>query len=168
MRNALSRPTVWSVPTLFDSFFNDWPVQSVGPRAAPAHGRLPALDVWEQGERLFVQAEVPGFRMEDLTVSLHDDTLTLEGRRTEVKDADTAAETGADTAAETAEAPVEAADARRFLVRERAIEAFTRVVRLPFSVNAEEVSARLDEGVLHVELPKAEQARSRRIEVRKA
>ncbi len=167
MRNALIRPTSWAFPSLFDGILNDWPLQSPGPRAGQALA-APALNVWEQDDRLFVEVDVPGFRMEELSVLLDDDILTLEGRRASVRDADVTPEGETPVDAKVAERADEAADTRRFLVRESGREEFARAIRLPFAVNADEVTARLDAGVLHIELPKADQERRRQIEVRSA
>ncbi len=108
--------------------------------AAPA---FPALNVWEDADTLFVEAELPGLRMEDLEILIQGDELTLRGTRR----------------------PVEETNAS-FLRRERPNGEFVRYVTLPFEVNADQVEATLRDGVLTIRMPKSERAKARKIQVR--
>lgn len=100
--------------------------------------RLLPLDIYENAERVTVRVEAPGLRKEDFDLSLQEDTLTISGERRSSNDGE------------------EKKD-----VRER----FSRVVTLPATVNPDAVAAAYEDGVLTLTLPKAEQARPRRIEV---
>jgi HSP20 family protein len=104
---------------------------------------FPALNVWEEGDRLFVEAELPGLSTTDLDISVLGDELTLKGSR-----GDAAAGEGV-----------------KYHRRERGVGAFTRVVKLPYEVVANDVRANLRDGVLLVTLAKAEAAKPRRIAV---
>lgn len=103
---------------------------------------FPAVNVWEDGENLFVEAEVPGLKSENLEITVIGDELTLKGER---------------TADERSEAT--------YHRRERGIGSFHRVIKLSSEVNAEKVEAALADGVLLLTLPKAEAAKPRKIKV---
>jgi HSP20 family protein len=112
------------------------------PRTWLAERSFPALNVWEYGDNLFAEAEVPGVRSEDIDVSVVGGDLTIRGRRGETQAKD--------------------ATLHR---RERGTGEFNRVLRLPIEVNADKVEATLKDGVLLVKLPKAESAKPRKIQV---
>ena len=104
---------------------------------------FPALNLWENDEKLFVEAEVPGLKAEHLDVTVVGDELTIKGERPE-------------------ELPPEGS----FHRRERGVGSFTRVMRLPSEVDADRVQAALNDGVLLLTLPKAETAKPRKIKVK--
>lgn len=111
-----------------------------------SHGRaVPALNLWDDGARVFVEAEVPGYKMDDLEISVTGNELTITGRRV-----------------------VETAEGTTFHRRERRTGEFTRSLTLPVEIDAEKVQATLKDGVLTVELPKARAALPRKIEVKSA
>ena len=103
---------------------------------------FPAINVWEVGDDLYAEAEVPGVKSEDVDVSVVGGDLTIRGRR--------------------GEAPEEGTAVHR---RERGRGEFTRVLRLPIDVDAAKVEATLKDGVLLVKLPKSEAAKPRKIKV---
>lgn len=111
--------------------------------ALPSQGWGLALDLIEEENEFVVKAAVPGMRPEDLDVSLSADVLTIRG------------ETKAEQ--ETKE--------ERYHIRERHFGSFTRSVRLPAPVDADNVAATYENGVLTVRIPKAEQVRPRKIAV---
>ena len=51
------------------------------PRARRAQGSFPALNVWEYGDHLYAEAELPGLKSEDLDVSVVGGDLTIRGHR---------------------------------------------------------------------------------------
>lgn len=103
---------------------------------------FPAVNVWQQEDEVFVEAELPGLKSEDVEISVVGNALSLKGRRPDV--------------------PPEKATFHR---RERGVGEFNRVLRLPVEVDSEKVQAKLTDGVLLVTLPKAEAAKPRRIPV---
>ncbi len=110
----------------------------------PGAGRsYPALRAWQDGASIFVEAELPGFKMEDLEIALVGRELSIKGRRTP-----------------------DFPDGAQVLVNERAAGEFTRTVRLGVPVDADRVEAALRDGVLTITLPKAEAALTRRIAVK--
>lgn len=111
--------------------------------AAP--GFAPAMNVWEDDGRYFIEAELPGFRMEDIEVSVLGEEVTIKGRRE-------------------ASAPRDAG----YLRQERRAGEFTRTFALPRSVDGGKVEATLTDGVLLVTLPLSPEAQPRKIAVKAA
>lgn len=106
--------------------------------------RAPALDVWTGETEARVALNVPGFAPEEVQVTLDGDVLSIEGSR-----------------AAKALGPED-----RWHLREREVERFQRSVRLPFRVEANEVEARHEHGVLWIKLPRAHAERPKKITVR--
>lgn len=126
----------------FDDVFGDL-FERGGDRAAARGQRFPAVNVWEDEEKLYAEAEVPGLRMEDLEILVQGNELTLKGER-----------------------KFREQEGVAFHRRERGTGSFCGVVALPVAVDVEKVEAVLENGVLTVRLPKATSARPRKIEVK--
>src|SRR5947209_13836394 len=100
-------------------------------------GWTPALDIYEDKDNVYVRAELPGMKKEDIDLSLNDGSLSLAGeRKSEGKYKD-----------------AEVYRAERFLGR------FQRTVTLPTPVAADRVKAQYQDGILSITLPKAEEAK---------
>lgn len=106
-------------------------------------GWSPSLDVYEDEDKVTVQVELAGLKKEDFAISLQDDTLTISGER----------KSGSKNG-----------EGESFR-SERVFGAFSRTVALPAPVQGDKVSASYRDGVLTVVLPKAEEAKPRKIEV---
>lgn len=105
--------------------------------------RYPALNVWETGDALIVEAEVPGLTMQDLEVEVVGAELCIRGTRKSTEGEDVA-----------------------FHRQERGFGEFARSITLPTEVNTDKVEAVLKDGVLTISLPKAETAKARKITVK--
>jgi len=104
----------------------------------------PAINVWENDNAVFAEAELPGLSQDQIEVYVTEgDQLTVQGERK----------------------PVERASGT-WHRRERGFGKFSRTLALPAHVDAEKVEARLENGVLHITLPKTEAARPRKIAVK--
>ncbi len=106
-------------------------------------GWTPALDMYEDKDNIYVRAELPGMKREEIEVSLHDGSLSISGERKgedKFKDA-------------------EVYRAERFFGR------FQRTVTLPTPVTVDKVKAQYKDGILTVTLPKAEEAKPKHIDV---
>ena len=128
-----------------DALFNTFPLPEVAAwplRAGAEAPAFPAMNLSETDGALFVEAELPGFAIGDVDITLLGKDLTIRGRRE-------------------AEEP----EGHTFLRRERAAGEFVRSVRLPVEIDPDRVSARMSNGVLTVELPKAAAAQPRKIRV---
>ena len=103
-----------------------------------------AVDVVENGDGYTVKATVPGIDVNDLEITLEDNVLTLKG------------EMKAD----------EISEDSQYHVRERRFGSFSRRVRFPVLVNSDAVEASYENGILTLTVPKAEEVKPRRIEIK--
>ncbi len=106
----------------------------------------PRLDIRELDHAFVVEADLPGMRLEDITVSLENNTVVIAGERKETW----SNEEGRPTH------------------RELSYGAFQRALTLPTAVNADQVEATYTNGVLAVTIPKAAEARTKRIAIQAA
>ena len=97
----------------------------------------PSIDVVVEKDNVTVKADLPGLTKDDVTVTLQDNYLTIKGEKKH---------------------EVEQQDANYFL-SERVHGSFTRTIELPMAVDAKKIEARFKDGVLHVTLPKTEDAK---------
>ena len=131
--------------TTFDPFGRDLYRQfdrlarrtAFGPAAMP-------LDVVRHDGDVTLRFDVPGSDPDSIEVTVDRGILTISGKREE-----------------------ERTENDKFFVRERTMGTFTRRMRLPESLNAEAVEASYANGVLEVRIPVLEQAKPRKVEVRK-
>jgi HSP20 family protein len=124
--------------SLFESPF--WP--NLGRAGQLFSAWSPALDLYQNNNNVIAVVELPGMRKQDIEISLHDGTLTISGeRKRETPNGEKAERT------------------------ERYIGKFRRSIALPVSVDASKVSARYQDGILTVTLPKAEEAKPKQIPV---
>lgn len=123
---------------LFDSalFGTDWAW-----RPETAAGL--SLDIVENEDEYLVKASLPGVQLEDIELTFTDNTLSIKG---EIK-------------------AEEETDHQRYHLRERRYGAFRRSVTLPSGIDAEQIEASYDAGVLTVHLPKVEEVKPKRIAI---
>jgi HSP20 family protein len=112
---------------------------------AEAVGWVPPVNVEETGDELVLTAELPGLRQGDVEIELENGVLTIRGQKEEFRTE---------------------GDERRYHVWERRYGTFQRSFTLPRSVSADSISATFEDGVLHVRMPKAAEAKGRKIEIR--
>ncbi|MEE9212271.1 MAG: Hsp20/alpha crystallin family protein [Phycisphaeraceae bacterium] len=119
---------------LFDPFWDDaGEYQLVG--AYP-------VDIREDDEHLYVEAELPGFKKDEIDVTLENGTLTISAER-----------------------KTDESNGTHHLTERR----YTRVARrftLPNTVSESDIQARLDNGVLHLTLNKREEVKPRKIDIK--
>jgi HSP20 family protein len=101
------------------------------------------LDVSEAENEYVIKASVPGINPDDLEITYTNKTLTIKGEVKEEKEV----------------------DEQRYHLRERRWGSFSRSIVLPTSVKADEIGARYESGVLTLSLPKAEEAKPKRIAI---
>jgi HSP20 family protein len=104
----------------------------------------PDIDVVVEKDNVLVKADLPGLGKDDISVTLQDNYLTIKGEKKH---------------------EVEQKEANYFL-SERVHGSFTRTIELPVAVDAARIDARFKDGVLHVTLPKTEEAKPKQIEVK--
>ncbi len=105
----------------------------------------PRINVWEQENGFTLEAEVPGMKSEDIELEVLNNQLTIKG--SVMKDANNEA------------------TQRNYRIREFEQAHFERSFHLGEEIDQEKISARTENGILHVTLPKKEKALPRRIEV---
>jgi HSP20 family protein len=125
------------VNRVFDAFF--------GGRNPNSGGRrwVPAMDLVEQDDEFVLKADLPGLREEDVEIEVADGVLAISGERKS-----------------------EHSERSEGYYRvERAIGQFSRSVSLPKGVEAEQVAARFENGVLEVRIPKPEERKPHRVQI---
>ena len=103
-----------------------------------------AMDVIEKEDTFLVETAIPGIDPKDLDISVSENVLTIKG------------ETKSD----------EGADEQQYHIRERRYGNFCRSVSFPSQIDAEDVEASYENGILKLNIPKAEVAKPRKISIR--
>ena len=106
----------------------------------------PAVNLWSGEDGVTVTAELTGVEKDQLDIALHGQTLTIKGSRPEPE-----LKTG-----------------ERWIRQERSGGQFIRTIELPFNVEGNKVEASYSNGVLRINLPKAEAEKPQRVPVRAA
>ncbi|MEA2707651.1 MAG: hypothetical protein QOF78_252 [Phycisphaerales bacterium] len=148
-----------------------------GPLAALAN----AVDIREDDDHIYIEADLPGFRKEDVDISLDDGMLTITAERREERvepppDGDQhrgqrgqqgqqgqPAQQGHQQAATTEQQ--QQAQRWNYLLRERRVQRFVRSFTLPPNVDPESVQAKLENGVLRLTLNKRSDGKGRHIQI---
>jgi len=105
-----------------------------------------AVDVREDADHIYVEAELPGFKKNEVDVTLENATLTITAERAEEKKED-------------------GKEQGEYLLRERRHVRFSRSFNLPPTVDESKVDAKLADGVLRITLNKREETKPRKINV---
>ncbi len=106
-------------------------------------GSLP-LDVYQTDNEVIVKASLPGFKPEEVDISITGDTLSIKGEHKE-------------------ESETKKED---YLLKERRYGSFSRTVTLPVEIQSEKAEAVFENGVLTLTLPKAEEVKPKQIKVK--
>jgi HSP20 family protein len=104
----------------------------------------PALDVYETESDVVVKAELPGIKPEDVNISMVGDTLTIKGERKQEEEV----------------------KKENYYRLERCYGSFQRSVRLSTDVDPNKVKATYKDGVLKITLPKSEEVKPKKIEIK--
>ena len=103
----------------------------------------PAINLWMRDDGAVLEAELPGVEPNDLSVTVEGDTVKLEGRRR----------------------GQELKEGELYHRRERSGGPFSRLIRLPFEVESDRVTATYERGVLRLALPRKESSKPRKIAI---
>jgi HSP20 family protein len=104
----------------------------------------PAVDVYEDKEKITVEVEVPGMESKDVEITLDKNILTIKGERLIEKKA----------------------KEKDYWRTERSSGLFARSFTLPSSVESEKIQASYDKGVLTIHIPKKPEIVPRKIEIK--
>lgn len=102
------------------------------------------VDIREDGDHIYVEAELPGFKKEEVEITLENQTLTIAAER---------------------KSEVKPKDGEQTLLQERRYSRFLRSFTLPPTVNESKVDAKLQDGVLMITLNKREETKPKKITV---
>lgn len=137
--SLLVRPEPFSQD--FDRLFSRL-FQTAGESAAQRW--IPPMDLFEAEDHFVLRADLPGLREGDVAIEVEDGVLTLSGER---------------------DAEHEQKEKGWFRV-ERSFGRFSRSVTLPEGIDPDGVTAEFDRGVLTVRIPKPEERKPRRVEIK--
>jgi HSP20 family protein len=144
-------PSSFAMPTLgrlsnlrdeLDSLFELPFLSNIANQTQLFSGWTPALDLYQTNDNVIAIVELPGMQKEDIEISLHEGMLTISGERKQQNSENEKAERS-----------------------ERYVGKFRRSITLPTRVDASKVNATYKDGILSVTLPKAEEAKPRKIQV---
>ncbi|CFX25194.1 Heat shock protein Hsp20 [Candidatus Filomicrobium marinum] len=129
---------------LFEDVFQGVPMSVGGDLEQNGGVLMPQINVSETDKEIMITAELPGVAEKDVDVTLDDDMLTISGeKRLEKKE-----------------------EKENYHFVERSFGRFQRSLRIPHSVNPDQVKAQVENGVLTITMPKnAEQERVRHIQI---
>jgi HSP20 family protein len=108
------------------------------------HISAPALDIYQKPDEIVVKAALSGVKPEDVNIDITGDTLTIKGERK-------------------AEQEIKRED---YLYQERRYGAFSRTVVLPDGLKSDKAEATMEDGVLTLTIPKAEEVKPKAIKVK--
>ena len=103
----------------------------------------PPVDVYDDGDKFVVTAELPGIDQKELDIEVADNTLTVKATRSEVK----------------------SEEGRRYHLKEIGSGSYSRSIKFGVPVNAAKVKASYHDGVLEITLPKEESIKPKKIKV---
>lgn len=129
--------TFYVQPYQFRRMARRWAEQPQQPQQPQQHAL--GVNVSEQDDAYVLSALVPGLKAEDLNIQVLENVVSIEG---EYHAADT-----------------------EYLLNEFPSGSFRRALRLPAEIQAEKVEAKIADGVLTLNLPKAESARPKKINI---
>lgn len=129
------------MPTLFNDFFTrdlwNWGLEN----NSTTNTTIPAVNVREDNDNFYVEVAAPGMKKEDFSVELDGSTLTISSEH---------------------ENREEQKEGEKYSRREFSYQSFQRVFELPAHVvDAEHIEAKYENGLLHLTVPKKEEAKQR-------
>jgi HSP20 family protein len=104
----------------------------------------PAINIWTNDDGQLISAEMPGVNPNNIDIDVTGDALSISGERK----------------------PDEVAAEARYHRRERTYGSFSRTVQLPFMVDTSKVEANFKNGVLMINLPRAEADKPKKITIK--
>jgi len=142
MSNLIRWNPFWDRFDEMDKIFSE--LVPMAPRAAARNGFMPAIDMYEDDENVIVETQLAGVDPEKVDVSIENDVLTIRGegeKKSEVED-------------------------KNYYRKEIHRGSFYRSIPLPTHVVGEKASATAEDGVLKISVPKAPEAKPKKIEIK--
>ena len=126
------------LPSIFDHFFDrdmfDWSNRNF----STTNTTLPSVNIKEGQDGYAVELAAPGFSKSDFKIELNHDQLTISSEK---------------------KVDAETREDQQFTKREFSYQSFSRTFTLPSTVEAEKIKAKYENGILHVNIPKKEEAK---------
>ena len=104
---------------------------------------MPQGDVVEDNEALYIMAELPGVKRENILLDLSEGMITISGHKPFTHDS----------------------EGENYYMIERQYGSFRRTIHIPHAVDSQAIQARLEGGVLEIKVPKLNNFRTRRIPI---
>jgi len=133
-----------SLREAMDRLFEDSFVRPYRGLTARGEVAAPALDIYQTPSEVVVKASLPGVKSEDVSIDITGDSLTIKGESK-------------------AEQEIKKED---YLYQERRYGAFSRCVALPSGLKTDKAEATLEDGILTITIPKAEEVKPKKISVK--
>ncbi|MBN2016390.1 Hsp20/alpha crystallin family protein [Candidatus Dojkabacteria bacterium] len=137
----MNRLSVWNpwrhLPRMRDLMDEDWDIVEFPENE---------IDMYEEGDNVVVKIKAPGFKEENIDITIEDGTAVITGKIEEEEE--------------------EKDKKRKYYRKEFRSQSFTRRVDLPVRVKADQAEADYDNGVLVLTLPKAEEAKPQAVKVK--
>lgn len=124
--------------------FDRWNDEFFSDGFDPPRAFSPALDVYEDHDNLVVETPLPGIDPEDVKIEIEDNVLTVSGESRHQREV----------------------DEKNYYRKEVRSGAFYRAVALPKAVKGDDAEASYDQGVLKITIPKAEEAKPKKIAIK--
>ena len=125
-------------PSLFDQLFDtdlfDWSNRNY----SETNTTVPSVNIKENADAFNVEMAVPGFDKKDFKIALDHNVLTISSEK---------------------KVENETTEGERFTRHEYSYQSFSRSFTLPEAANGDKISAKYDNGILNVEIPKREEAK---------
>jgi HSP20 family protein len=109
----------------------------------PTISQNPSANVWEENETVHIEMAVPGLKKEDLDINITSDSVRISGNtKSEEKE-----------------------DSKKRYYYKSMETSFEQSFNLPTKVDSEKSKAKLENGIIHLTLPKAEEVKPKKIEI---
>jgi HSP20 family protein len=129
-------------PSLFDRFFENDMFDWTNRNFSDTNTTLPSVNVKEDKDSFVVEMAAPGFEKDDFKIELNNDVLTISSEK---------------------KMENETKEDARFTKREFSYQSFCRSFTLPVTVENEKISAKYENGILNIAIPKKEEAKPKPI-----
>jgi len=129
-------------PSLFDRFFDNDMFDWTNKNYSDTNTTLPSVNIKENNEGYAVEVAAPGFDKKDFKIELNNDVLTVSSEK---------------------KVENETKNDEHFTKREFSYQSFSRSFTLPVTVKSEKITAKYENGVLLIAIPKKEEAKPKPI-----
>jgi HSP20 family protein len=125
-------------PSLFSRFFDDNMFDWANRNFSDTNTTLPSVNIKENNEQFTVEVAAPGFEKTDFNIELNNNVLTISSEKKVEKETE---------------------NDEHFTKQEFSYQSFSRSFTLPLTVERDKISAKYDNGILNIEIPKRDEAK---------